>query len=147
MSETFVEEIPAEVFDEGVYVHHADGHFSPKLGLRLGLASYYRTHMGLRDADYTIIDPVCLCLVHLSLLIVEHANGFQFSGLPGAQIAVDITLRRKSIVLDPQKNRFIQPRFLEGTMRIWVWLLHSTDTMSKKLLRVWLVCIFQSLLN
>ena len=139
MSETFVEGIPAEVFDEGVYVHHADGHFSPKLGLRLGLASYYRTHMGLRDADYAIIDPLCLCLVHLSLLSVEHANGFQFSGLSRAlRLLWTSRFRRKSIVLDPKKNRFIQPRFLEGTMRIWVWLLHSTDVVSKKLLRVWL---------
>jgi len=85
-----VEGIKAQVIDEGVSVHHTDRNFGPELGLRPGLTSHDRTHMGLRDTDDTVIDLVCPGLVHLFLLIKESANGSQFFRLPVAQIAVAV---------------------------------------------------------
>ncbi len=66
------------VVDEGVSIHDACTDLCTELHLRTGLATYYRTDVGLENADDPVDAAVGVCLVHDILLMVQNESE-QFS--------------------------------------------------------------------
>ena len=119
------------MIDEGVSIHHTDSDFGSKLGLCLGLASYYRTYMGLGDADDAITGPVCLRDVHLLLLAVEHTDGFQFFRLPVAQTTMTVKVEKRidGFQVPAQVSQLLADRFAD-CLHVWFSLFGNLQIVS-----------------
>ena len=74
----------------GKTVHHADTDFGSILSFPTGLASDYRTHMRLEDADDAVKTGADIMVEHVFLLFICFADCREIGQIPTVETRQDI---------------------------------------------------------